>query len=222
MVNFEKLNEKSEGEDYLYHTTFKDTLSGILKEGLVPDKDSPEQKEEMERADELGMDVDEFRMYSNGSPMVKARRWMEELLGDVQRFRDDVSELPPHEGSVFFWTQENKAVGVAYQMDVEGFVVVVDPEKIPCRCAVANNDEADGVWTYFYNVAKEQGPVDRDREDMLANTFWDSAEWYDGEKGASLEVWCDCEIPKSAIVKVLDDDGELMLDLEEPDEIQQI
>ena len=192
--------ELSKDDDLVYHVAEKDDIPSIIEEGLRGDMKSYEERNQKEMI--------------RG---IKAGRLLEEALNEAQNVADsaqprmDASDLPNREDAVFFFPTVRFAAERASSLD-EPIIVAVNSREIPCidmlnirdsGCAFARIDIADELFELYYNQAKEQAPVDREKEQELANRYWETARLYiPGDTGTSREIFCECNIPPDAIVEI--------------------
>lgn len=190
--------ELSVGDGYLYHIAERDDIPSIIENGIIGSKKPFEERERGE------------------GPGVEAQRMLNRALNEGQNVMDsgaprlDASDLPRREDAVFLFGRRNKAVERAGGLE-EPIIISVEADEIPCNnlelekpgCVVADLETADELFEMFFNQAKEQAPVDKEREEKLVKRYWNTARFYlGGNVGSRKEIFCSCDIPPEAIEEI--------------------
>lgn len=202
-------------DEFIYHIAHREDIPDIISEGLVGSKESFAKREQHEVKDEgeLMGPEDAF------GPGIKAAQLLNEALAEAQNVADsasprlEASDLASREDSVFFFETVSDARNRVGDNIKNPVIIAVNSNKIPCvsfkveetNCVSAPIEVADELFEMFYDQAKEQAPVNREKEQELADEYWNRAFPYQGGSaigGGLREIFCSCDIPTKGIEEI--------------------
>lgn len=193
----------------LYHVTALKRLNNILRNGFSRFEE-PLSRELVR--EEVGVEGDEeeesFRDCSSD-----AQYEMNEFMG-----RSD---------NVYFWTDLDRAYESMYgvrDLGLDLVVTVVDAKMLPCNCTVDECKIADDIFDEFYSACLNDSVVDDEKLERLLEEWLKTEAPFDPNKiyPDSYEVKCPCDIPKEAILYVLDRNRNIVREAANLDDVKEI
>jgi len=138
----------------------------------------------------------------------KAQWKFDEILNDAQ-YTVGKKNFPTHDSGIFFFPTVNQAKRSTKNTGWNSDVFVVDSEEIPddCTCARGDFDHSEEMYAAvraWYNDFASSHMQDEEVFEE-AKDFWkDVCDPQDSDCDVTRddEVWCGCDIPPKAIVRV--------------------